>query len=376
MKIAIITNDTTYTYNLRAQLIRGIRSAGHEVLVISQPRTFQAELKQLGARLCFIDNKRQGKNPFQDIRLVLRYIAILKEEHPDAVLSFNIKPNIYGGLACRLLRIRFFPNISGLGKALEFSGPMQKLTTALYRFGVAQAETIFFQNHANQDFFERHKLISSKTKAVLLPGSGVDLSRYSPLPYPTGSAVIFLFVSRILKEKGIDYYLHAAKEIRKTHPEAEFHVCGMIDDPQYYAILNTAVASGDIVYHGEQLHMQPFYEIASCVVHPSYYPEGMSITLLEAAACARPIITTNRSGCMEAVDDGRTGFIVPTQNEAELVDAIMRFLTMSWPQRKEMGRLGREKIVREFDRSIVAKHYMQAIFSPEIAAKEQTEIGL
>lgn len=363
MKIAFITNDTTYTYNLRSQIIRRLRADGNEIIVISQPRSFISELKQMGCRLIPVEYDRHGKNPFNDILLFLRYCALLKAERPDAVFSFNIKPNIYGGMACHMLRIRFFPNISGLGTALEFPGIIQKLTSALYRVGVSDAETVFFQNRDNQSFFETRKLISSKTCAILLPGSGVDLSRFPPLPYPQGESVHFLFASRLLKEKGIDYYLHAAKAIRKTHPNAIFHVCGHIDDPKYHAAISESVSVGDVIYHGEQLNMQPFYEMASCIVHPSYYPEGMSNTLLEAAACARPVITTNRCGCAETVEDGKTGFMIPIRDETALIKALERFLTLSQEQRECMGQLGREKIEREFDRTIVAERYIQALSS-------------
>lgn len=259
------------------------------------------------------------------------------------MLSFNIKPNIYGGMACRHLGIRFLPNVTGLGTALEYPGPLQALTCALYRIGVSRADCIFFQNRSNQDFFASRRLISPGTRSVLLPGSGVDLGAFSPLPYPRGDTVHFLFVSRILKEKGIDLYLHAARAIRRTHPEAVFHVCGCCDDPAYRAVMESAVQAGDIVYHGEQRDMRPFYEMACCVVHPSYYPEGMANALLEAAACARPIITTDRSGCAETVEDGRTGLLIPIRDQDALTAALERFLSLSWEQRRDMGRLGRER---------------------------------
>ena len=376
MKIAILANDTTYTYNLRGALLRRLLAAGHRVIVISQLRGFQPELEAMGCTLIGIDNDRHGKNPLQDGRLLLRYLSILRQERPEAVLSFNIKPNIYGGMACRRLGIRFLPNITGLGTALEYPGPLQALTCALYRIGVSRADCIFFQNRFNQDFFASRRLLSPGTRSVLLPGSGVDLGAFSPLPYPRGDTVHFLFVSRILKEKGIDLYLHAASAIRRTNPEAVFHVCGCCDDSAYRAVMESAVQAGDVVYHGEQRNMRPFYEMACCVVHPSYYPEGMANALLEAAACARPIITTERSGCAETVEDGRTGFLIPIRDQDALTAALERFLSLSWEQRRDMGRLGREKMEREFDRAIVADRYMQVLFPQKTITKERQAIGL
>lgn len=376
MKIAILANDTTYTYNLRGALIRRLHAAQHQVVVVGQLRGFQSELETMGCTIIGIDNDRHGKNPLQDVRLLRRYLSILRQEQPEAVLSFNIKPNIYGGMACRQLGIRFLPNITGLGTALEYPGLLQKLTCALYRIGIARADCIFFQNRFNQDFFAAHRLISAGTWSVLLPGSGVDLKAFPPLPYPQENAVHFLFVSRILKEKGIDFYLCAARAIRRVHPETVFHVCGYCDDPAYRTVIERAVQTGDIVYHGEQKEMRPFYEKASCIVHPSYYPEGMSNALLEAAACARPIITTDRSGCAETVEDGKTGFLIPIQDQNALTAALERFLSLSWEQRRDMGRLGREKMEHEFDRTIVADRYMQVLFPEKTITKERQVIEL
>lgn len=155
MKIAILANDTTYTYNLRGALIQRLLAAGHRVIVISQLRGFQPELEAMGCTLIGMDNDRHGKNPLQDGRLLLRYLSILRRERPEAVLSFNIKPNIYGGMACRRLGIRFLPNISGLGTALEYPGPLQALTCALYRIGVSRADCIFSRIASIRTFSHR-----------------------------------------------------------------------------------------------------------------------------------------------------------------------------------------------------------------------------
>lgn len=361
MKVAILANDTTYTYNLRGALIQQLMSQGNELLVVGSILCFRDELTQMGCRLVDINTDRHGKNPVQDLRLLREYISLLKKEMPDVVLTFNIKPNIYGGIACKYLKLRFMPNITGCGKALEYPGLMQKLTKCLYRIGISAAECVFFQNRENQRFFKKNGLISSQMKTVLLPGSGVDLNRFAPLPYPKGEMTHFLFVSRLLKEKGIDLYLGAAKVIVRRHPNVVFHVCGYCDDSQYQEIISRAAAEGYVQYHGEQKSMKPFYELANCVVHPSYYPEGMSNVLLEAAACARPIITTERSGCAETVENGKTGYLIPIRDQEALVEAIEHFLDLSRDEQEKMGLLGRQKVEREFDRSLVVQKYIQMI---------------
>lgn len=374
MKLAILANDTTYTYNLRGELIRQLVSRGNELLVVGSLLSFREELTQMGCRLVDVNTGRHRKNPIQDLGLLRKYISLLKRETPDAVLSFNIKPNIYGGIACKHLKIRFLPNITGLGKALEYPGLIQRLTKCLYRIGISGAECVFFQNQENQRFFEQNHLIRPRVKTVLLPGSGVDLNRFVPFPYPKGETTHFLFVSRLLKEKGIDLYLGAAKKIVESHPNAVFHICGYCDDSWYQEIVSQAAADGYVQYHGEQKLMQPFYELAHCVVHPSYYPEGMSNVLLEAAACARPIITTMRSGCAETVDDGKSGYLIPTQNQEALVDAIERFLRLGRDEQEKMGLMGRQKIEREFDRKVVTQEYVQTIYQEDIAKKEAWQL--
>lgn len=184
MKIAILANDTTYTYNLRGALLRRLLAAGHRVTVISQLRGFWPELEAMGCTLIGIDNDRHGKNPLQDGRLLLRYLSILRQEQPEAVLSFNIKPNIYGGMACRHLGIRFLPNVTGLGTALEYPGPLQALTCALYRIGVSRADCIFFQNRSNQDFFASRRLISPVPGAFCCPAPGWTWARFPRFRIP------------------------------------------------------------------------------------------------------------------------------------------------------------------------------------------------
>ena len=196
----------------------------------------------------------------------------------------------------------------------------------------------------------------------MLPGSGVSLKQHRFMPYPNSDDTIhFLFIARILKEKGIDLYLHAAEQICRSHKNVVFHICGLCDDSNYIKRLLEAEKNGFVIYHGEQKNMAPFFEKAHCIVHPSYYPEGMSNVLLEAAAHGRPIITTNRAGCRETVNDGKSGYIIPIKDEDALVNALEKFLSLSWEQKRDMGLAGRKKIEREFDRQLVVKAYIEEI---------------
>lgn len=360
-KVAILANDTTYTYNLRGALIKELIKQKYEIYIIAEILGFKQELETLGCNLINIDIGRHGTNPISDLKLMRKYKKILKQIKPGFVLSYNIKPNVYGGLACQSIKTKFMPNITGLGTALEYPGLMQKLTVFLNKIGLKKADVVFFQNSENMSFFEKHKILSKKTKMVLLPGSGVDLEKHKLMDYPNDKIIKFLYIARIMKDKGIDIYLETARKIKEKYVNTEFHICGYCDDDKYKDILDKYAKEKIIIYHGEQKNMLPFFEMAHAIVHPSYYPEGMSNVLLEAAAHGRPIICTDRSGCRETVDNEKTGFLVSIKNTNSVITAAENIINMSFKERKEMGLKGRKKIEKEFDRLFVVKSYIKEI---------------
>ena len=353
----MIANDTTFVYNLRREILQSLIASGHKVQVVAQAIGFVQELRDMGCEVIGLQVARHGTNPFADLKLFGKYSKILKKNKPDVVLTNNIKPNVYAGIACKRLGIRYITNITGLGTPVENPGPLQKLTIGLYKQGVSGAECVLFQNQGNLHFFRERKMLSKNSRTRLLPGSGVNLQAHPLIQYPAEGKVNFLFAARIMQEKGIDLFLAAA---RKFHSEeVSFDVCGMCDDPHYLQILQEAQAAGYITYHGLQNDMNPFYEKCSCFLYPSYYPEGMSNVLLEAAASGRPAIAADRGGCRETVDDGVTGYIVPVKDEAAVIAAVEKFLSLSWEQRKAMGLAARTKVEKEFDRKLVVEAYMK-----------------
>lgn len=359
MKIMMILNDSNYAWYLRREVLQGFKEAGHTVSLVCEVLSYKEELEKMGCSLVHVDMQRRGKNPFSDILLLMKYHRILRNQRPDVVCSCNIKPNVYAGFACRLLGIPYIVNITGLGTPLEVPGPLQTLTVGLYKIGVKGANCVFFQNEENLKFFCDRKMLGKNTRAELLPGSGVNLQSHPVQKYPEGEKNHFLFAARVMKEKGIDQFLAAA---RRFHGEnAVFEICGACDDPQYLKILQQAHEKGIVIYHGLQKDMNPFYQRCSCFLYPSYYPEGMSNVLLEAAASGRPVIAADRSGCRETVDDGVSGYIVPVQDEQAVIEAVEKFLTLSWEERSQMGLAGRKKMEREFDRRFVVQKYMEAL---------------
>lgn len=359
MKVLVLINDTTYAYNLRGAILKRLIAQGHEVLVVCKVLSMGKELEDMGCNLVNVDNGRRGTNPLADLALINRYRKILNAERPDVVLTYNIKPNIYGGMLCKRRGIKYIPTITGLGMPIENPSRFQKLILWLYTIGVSGASCVFFQNEENRRFFLEHGILKPGARTRMLPGSGVDLERHPLRTYRPGETVHFLFAARIMKEKGIDLYLNAAKRIHTRHENAVFHICGMCDDPRYIEVLKEEGHAGYIEYHGEQADLRPFLDKAHCIVHPSYYPEGMSNILLEAAAHGRPLIATDRAGCREAVDDGISGWIIPVQNEEKLVEALENFMAMSWKEREAMGKAGRAKMEKEYDRQIVVEAYLE-----------------
>ena len=358
MNIAMIGNTDLSIYVYRRELAERLLSMGYEVTVMSPYGDYVQEIVNIGCKHYETKLDRHGTNPIKDFFLILNYIKILKQIKPDMVFSYTIKPNIYGAIACRILNIPIIVNITGLGTAVENKGWKQNVTLMLYRIAFKKVKTIFFQNNENMQFFCDRGLYVKKHK--LLPGSGVNLNRFKPCEYPIGETVNFVFVSRLMKEKGIDQYLEAAEYITEKYPNTRFHICGFCEK-EYEPKLAELSKNKSIIYHGMVKDMTTILPSMNCTVHPTYYPEGLSNVLLESLATARPIITTDRAGCREVVDDGVNGFIVKQQDSADLINKIERFLSLTTEEQKNMGLAGRAKVEREFDREIVIDAYLQEL---------------
>lgn len=358
MRVLILANIDMGLYKFRRELLEELVKE-NEVYFCVPDGEFVESIKEIGCKFvpCTLMN-RHGTNPIQELKLISFYKKVLREIKPDIVFTYTIKCNAYGGMACASLGVPYVANVTGLGTAIENGGLMQKVSLTLYKRGLRKAQKVFFQNTENRDFMVSHGVV--KGAYDMLPGSGVNLNQYEVFPYPDGETVDFVFIARVMKEKGIDQYLDAAKEIRKRHPEARFHICGFCE-PEYDGRLQEEADKGTVIYHGLVADMKPIYQMISCTVHPTYYPEGLSNVLLESAASGRPIITTDRSGCREVVEDGVNGYVVKQQDSQDLIDKIEKFLSLSVDERKAMGLAGRAKVEREFDRQIVIRKYKEEV---------------
>ena len=186
------------------------------------------------------------------------------------------------------------------------------------------------------------------------------MKEFQPLAYPEGKIIQFVFISRIMKQKGIDQYLETAKYIRKKYPFTRFHICGFCEE-EYEDLINDYQKKGIVIYHGLINDIRTILKYTHCTIHPTYYPEGMSNVLLESCASARPIITTDRSGCKEIVEDGINGYVIKQKDTSSLIVAVEKFLKLSQKRKEQMGLTGRKKVEKEFNREIVVNAYLQAI---------------
>lgn len=353
--VLFLVNHDVVIYNFRLELVERLIADGHQVTISSPNGERIEDLKKLGVEYREIDINRHGMNPIKEYKLIGEYKKLINEIKPDIVFSYTIKPNIYGAIACRSRHIPCVANITGLGTAVENPGIKQKIFILLYKYAFTDVKTVFFQNEENRKFFEEHKIALGKYE--MLPGSGVNLDRFPAQPYPDDDTLKFVFIARIMKEKGIDYYLETAKVVQEKYPNVEFHVCGFLEN-EYDGKLQEYADKGIVIYHGMVRDIKGIHAQMHCTVFPSYYPEGLSNVLLEAAASARPIITTDRAGCREAVDDGKSGIIIPIQDQEALTTAILKFINMSNEDRKNMGLAGRKKVERQYDRQLVVRKYL------------------
>lgn len=358
----LLTGNTSFKIaNFRAGLISALCKDGHELIVLSPFDGYTEALQQLGCTTIDLKMDRNGANPIAEVRLLISMYRQISLIRPDYAISYTIKNNIYAGLACRILGIPFAPNVTGLGPAFNRNGLLNMVVRSLYRAAFCKARIVFFQNSEDYHTFLKAGLVSSE-RSRLLPGSGVDLTRFSETPLPS-SPVCFLLVARILREKGVEYFATAAAQIRGEFPEVEFRLLGPLDPDSKSCIelaeIEAWEASGKLLYLGAAIDVRSHIEKAHCVVLPSYYREGTPRALLEAAAMGRPLITTDMPGCRDTLQDGVSGYIVKPRDSEDLVKAFKLFLRLSPEKRQAMGGSGRTLMEANFSEDIVIDAYRE-----------------
>ncbi len=365
-KIAFVSNTAWSMYNFRLGIIKELKEMGHEVVVIAPKDTFTAQLISEGVSFRHIPLSSYGTNIWVELKTLFKFIRLYREQDFDLIFHYTIKPNIYGTIAAALTRTPSIIITTGLGHFLNFKNTLAGIFTLnLYRLAGRWAKEVWFLNKDDKSIF-LSKGITDEKKSRLLNGEGINTTWYQPNGYVKKDKVIrFLFAGRVIWEKGIGEFVAAAKEIKKSYGNVEFQVLGFIDPANPNAVTYEQIVKWQkdnaIRYLGEATDVRPFLEQCDCLVFPSYYREGLSRILMEAASMERPIITTDNVGCKEVVEDGVNGFLVAKNDVGDLVEKIKKFLELSFEEKEKMGRAGREKVIRNFEESHIIDVYKQSL---------------
>ena len=361
-KILILANHYNTLRIFRRELIKKLAELENEVIISIPPAEKQEidTLESYGSRVIITDMERRGMNPLKDISLLNRYKKLLREVNPDKVITYTIKPNIYGSMACKALKIPHYCNVTGLGSAfMADGGLMRKLVSIMYKFSMNKAEKIFFENVGNRDTLVNENIVRAE-QTVVMAGAGVNLDEFAFCEYPEDDgAVHFLNVGRIMREKGMDELFYAIRKIKKEYPNTTFDFIGWYED-NYKETVAKMQSENLIAFHGFQSDVTPFIKKAHCIVHPSYH-EGMSNTLLESCSMGRPIITSNIHGCLEAVEDGKNGYLCNVKDGEDLYCKIKQFIELAYEKRREMGKYARKFVEINFDKNDVVDKTIKEI---------------
>lgn len=363
VKVMITLNTAWNLVNFRIGLIRALVATGYEVIAVAPSDKYADGLAALGCRFIHMPMDNNGINPATDLLLLWRLFFLLRTEKPNVYLGYTVKPNVYGSLAARALGIPVINNIAGLGTVFIRGGWLSMLVKILYRLALSGSQKVFFQNNDDRQLFIGSRLVHEGV-TDLLPGSGIDLIQFPQTPLPVNVPARFLLIARMLLDKGVGEFVEAARLLKQRGVSAEFCLLGMLDPQNPVAIsikqMRAWLAEGVVNYLGVSDNVRVEIAKADCVVLPSYR-EGTPRALLEAAAMARPIVTTDSVGCRNVVDDGINGYLCKPKNSSDLAEKMLRILAMSHNEKEVMGLRGREKVEREFDEKIVIRKYLEAI---------------
>ncbi|MDR0890158.1 MAG: glycosyltransferase family 4 protein [Oscillospiraceae bacterium] len=355
--ILLIANVDRTIYKFRRELVTRLVEEGHSVAICCAESGLTSHLISLGCQFIPLNMSRKGTNPLADFGVLKQLVKILKKQKPDVVLTYTVKPNIYGSLACRLRRIPCLSNITGLG-VMEKKGLLARFMLLFQKVAMRKTRCVFFQNEGNLEVYTKQGIVRDNWR--LLPGSGVNLEKHAVAQYPTDGKVRFLTIARVRPDKGYDELFALIRATKAAN--VEFHLCGACEDDAYMQEIEKLRESHCVVFHGEiiQEAVKDLIADCHCLIHPSYH-EGMANVILESAAMARPVIASDIPGCREGVENGVTGYLFSCRNADDLIRKVDAFLALPYEDRRQMGQAGRAKMEREFDRNIVIEAYMEEI---------------
>ena len=364
-KIVVIENGLISTYTMRESLMLFLIEEGCEVYILAHTNSFVTQVEKMGLKVINVGSG--NLNPLKVFRYIFNLRGALKKINPDVCLTFSIRPAIWGNLITRELKIPTITNITGVGPLFISKSLVYRAARRLYMNALSKTKKVFFQNYDDMNLFLERKFVNISV-AERIPGSGVDYQKFSPivLQEKDANTFIFLFIGRLIKDKGIIEFINAARSIKKKYPNSVFNVIGpfwtqtLKKNTITHAQLQNWIEEGVIDYQGEKRDVRKFIAEADCIVLPSYR-EGTSNILLEAASMERPVITTNTTGCKEIVTDKVTGLLCRVKDELDLAAKMEEMILLSAEERCEMGKKARQKIIKEYDKQIVMNAYLKAI---------------
>ena len=375
--IGIVLNTSWNIYNFRLGLIRALRENGYQVILIAPYDEYSEKLKKEGFIYHHININNKGINPLEDMRLIYDFYKLYQKIKPDILLSYTIKPNIYSSLAAKKLNIPVINNITGLGTVFLNNNISSHIARWLYKLSINQ-NSVVFQNKDDMNLFLDEKIVNQHS-VTLIPGSGINIERFkaSEIRPAKNKKMVFLLIARLIKDKGIEEYIEAIREIRdsKYSEQCSFKILGSLYLSNPTAIseetLNSWIEEELIEYLGHSDNVQNEIDKVDCVVLPSYR-EGLSRVLLEAASMEKPIITTDVPGCRDVVDDNINGYLVEKQSSKELVVAMKKMMNLSSFELEKMGKKGRKKVVNNFSEKKIIDEYFSLLKVLGLKKSEKT----
>lgn len=362
--IAVAANQAWNLVNFRAGLIRALLAQGYGVLAVAPPDAeMESRLREMGCDFEPLPVDPSGLSPFRDAATLRAFTSILRRRRPAALLSWTIKPNIYGAIAGRMTGVPVFPNVSGLGTVFIRQTALTWLIRRLYKLAFARAGRVFFQNRDDMAVFVEGGLVRA-TQAALVPGSGIDPLHFKASSNARVAPRRFLMIARMVADKGVREFISAAQRVRESYPDARFVLLGFLDVANRTAITQAEVEqwveAGIVEYRTPLADVRPAIDEADIIVLPSYR-EGLSRVLLEAAAMKRPIVTTQVPGCADVVEDGVNGFLCRARDATSLAEAMLQAARLDDSEWRKMGLAGRRRVVRDFSEAAVIGAYLGAL---------------
>lgn len=346
----------------RKEVILGLEKQGYKVVLLYPlgDRTSEITNENIVAEDVRMD--RHGCNPLKDFALMMRYRKAIKKYKPELVLLYTIKPNIYGGIVSSWMKVPFVNNITGIGSAMhEKETFLEKFITLLYRIALKKTNHIFFQNKENHALFLEKKICTRENSSVI-PGSGVDLNRFQYVAPEKKEKIVFNYIGRIMRSKGVMEFMECAQKVKAEHPNCEFNMIGFTeeDEKELKQVLQEQQEQGNLVYHGPQSDVRPWIIASDAIILPSKYGEGMSNVLLETAAVGRALITTRIPGCA-CLTENNNGYLFDPGDAEGLISCVKEFIALNADEREAMGRRSRELVEASYSRERVVNAYLDAV---------------